>query len=311
VLMPEHSLVTVARNTETPTEVRGRRLADPAAWHKLAAQFRILADQDPGDVNGTKLCAYWSSTGFNGPDDYWQLSGANDYVRRQFTWYAERAAVLHGEKIETTPLFFWLERLRKDSPRFFGPVQHTTFESGSIGSVCIASAEYCFELETEALRPTNSLLPMNNDFSRHAESTVLVNHPKLILKDYVRFKLGDNLSKLEKALEKDAQKPGFVEYATKETLGEEKYRKHKREDDEKRAINFLLLVFCCHVEAYLDNGLEQSQICILLPSLYAELLHRIFVLKWMDDLTVDRASAWARYQTIQPPFNITRMVGIV
>ena len=51
VLMPGYSLVTVARNTETPTEVRGRRLADPRAWRELAKQFRELANRELPNID--------------------------------------------------------------------------------------------------------------------------------------------------------------------------------------------------------------------------------------------------------------------
>src|SRR5258708_6460321 len=84
------------------------RMADFSAWRELAAQSRKLAD-----IDGNMLCAHWNSSGFNGPSDRWQLSGTtNDYVHQQFRWYAERAAVLLGESIETATLFFWLDRLR-------------------------------------------------------------------------------------------------------------------------------------------------------------------------------------------------------
>jgi hypothetical protein len=127
------------------------RLADPAAWRELKALFRELANREVPNIDGRVLCAHWNPNGFSGPDEQWQLGGnTNEHVRKQFKRYAARGAVLLGESIKTATLFFWLDRLRENSP-FFSVITHATSEGGIIECVCLASADYCYELETEAL----------------------------------------------------------------------------------------------------------------------------------------------------------------
>jgi ribosome-binding protein aMBF1 (putative translation factor) len=72
-------------------------------------------------------------------------------------WAVERAAVLLGHT--ANPLFFWLDLLKQESPRYSGGGTSETIvgdqvskaETGTISTLCLASAEYCYRLETQAI----------------------------------------------------------------------------------------------------------------------------------------------------------------
>jgi ribosome-binding protein aMBF1 (putative translation factor) len=129
---------------------------EPKAWRDLAERLTQLrnADQD-------KIYANWSSSPWNDNGDHWFLSGIGDRaVSQQFLWTVERAAILLGHHESPTALFFWLDLLKQESPRFIGGghretivggVQVEKSEFGGIYAVCLASAEYCYKLETQAI----------------------------------------------------------------------------------------------------------------------------------------------------------------
>lgn len=129
---------------------------DPAAWRELAERFTKLRREDDD-----RLYACWISSGYNSRGDQWYLTGTEDAsTHEHFKWAAERAAVLLGQPTGPATLFFWLDLLKKESPRYRGGgVSEThldedlvnTSETGHIGFLCLASAEYCYKLETAAI----------------------------------------------------------------------------------------------------------------------------------------------------------------
>ena len=125
-------------------------------WREVAALFSKIRREDQ-DV----LSASYHPDGWNAKSDpycHWYLSGIDSSrVHEHFKWAAERGAVLLGEQQGPGTLFFWLDLLRKDSPNYNTMIQSRTNKDGSgedvecgvIRSVCLASEEYCFKLETE------------------------------------------------------------------------------------------------------------------------------------------------------------------
>jgi len=65
-------------------------MADTAFWCDPEARFRAFQAKDKYN---DPLCACWHSTGWTAAGENWCLSGGTEYVRTQFTWLAERAAV--------------------------------------------------------------------------------------------------------------------------------------------------------------------------------------------------------------------------
>ena len=131
-------------------------MADPARWRELAEQFTKLRREDDD-----KLYACWVSSGCNTKGDQWYLSGTESGAAvAHFGWAAERAAVLLGRPTGSASLFFWLDLLKNESPRYRGGGISETYrdetsvnasETGHIGFLCLASAEQCYRLETAAL----------------------------------------------------------------------------------------------------------------------------------------------------------------
>jgi ribosome-binding protein aMBF1 (putative translation factor) len=132
---------------------------EASAWRELAARFTEL-----GQLDQNRLYACWSSSPFNDRGEQWFISGGLEQLTvDSFEWAAERAAVLLGQPLGRPTLFHWLDLLRENSPRYIGGGRSVsrrgdeildTAETGRIRSVCIASAEYCYKLETAAIAKT-------------------------------------------------------------------------------------------------------------------------------------------------------------
>jgi hypothetical protein len=125
-------------------------MESPAFWRDLQEQFRALPDPKR-DLYGS-----------DHPDGTWTiLGGPSDHtlqrsVETQFRALAVRAA-LAAELNGNSPLDAWLNRL-KQGPHFTpAPISSDppengvcVVEGGWIDHLCVASAECCVELETEA-----------------------------------------------------------------------------------------------------------------------------------------------------------------
>jgi hypothetical protein len=125
---------------------------ETSPWREVAAQFSKIRRQ-----GGDQLVANWNPEGWNKQGDPWYLSGIDGArVHENFKWAAERAAVLLGQKPTPSSLFFWLDLLRKESPDYqreklaeYRNGIEVEVDIGIIRSVCRASEEYCFKLETQ------------------------------------------------------------------------------------------------------------------------------------------------------------------
>src|ERR1022692_4046879 len=126
---------------------------EPKAWRDLAERFTQLHAGGPD-----RLTASWRSSAWNDSGDHWLISGVDDQsFYKLFMWAVERAAVLLGHT--ANPLFFWLDLLKQESPRYSGGGTSETIvgdqvskaETGTISTLCLASAEYCYRLETQAI----------------------------------------------------------------------------------------------------------------------------------------------------------------
>ena len=126
-----------------------------SSWRELAVRFSELHN---GGLQ--QMFAIWYPRGYGPAGDTWSLDGcANRDARELFEWTTERGAVLLGHRGGAGSLAYWLDTLRKGSPRFTGQqIGHTLEngsiemeESGAISNVCYASAEYCYKLETAAI----------------------------------------------------------------------------------------------------------------------------------------------------------------
>lgn len=125
---------------------------EPSPWPDVAAQFAKIRREDHENV-----AAYWIASGWTAPGDTWYLSGTpNSRVHQHFKWAAERAAVILGYQPGPQTLFFWLDLLRANSPNYIATPHTRTRDgvtveddAGIVQSVCLASEEYCFKLETE------------------------------------------------------------------------------------------------------------------------------------------------------------------
>jgi hypothetical protein len=127
-----------------------------SAWRELAGRFTEL-----GRADGNQLYACWSSSPFNNRGEHWFMAGSSlPSIIDSFKWAAERAAVLLGLPAGSSALFYWLNLLKDNSPRYQGGGSSETHsddgtvtraEVGTIRCVCLASEEYCFKLETEAI----------------------------------------------------------------------------------------------------------------------------------------------------------------
>src|SRR5271157_1864640 len=138
----------------------------PAAWRELAEQFAKVRREDTG-----LLYASWTSSSWNTRGDKWYLGGTEDAnAVEHFKWAAERAAVLLGNPTGADSLFFWLDLLKNESPRYRGGgISETHLDEGSvekseighIGFLCLAAQEQCYRLETVAIEKerTESLTP--------------------------------------------------------------------------------------------------------------------------------------------------------
>jgi hypothetical protein len=131
-------------------------MSDSAFWPNLADQFRLLRAQ-----GGRALRADWISTAWNPQGDQWYLSGteggkAGRRVHARYKWLAEKAAVRLGHGGGPSALFFWLDRLKSESPNFRGGITLDSFlpdsspthaSGGVIEDLCEASADYCLKCE--------------------------------------------------------------------------------------------------------------------------------------------------------------------
>ncbi|MGO4880158.1 MAG: helix-turn-helix domain-containing protein [Bryobacteraceae bacterium] len=125
---------------------------EPSPWRDVAAEFARIRREDHENV-----AANWIASGWTAPGDTWYLTGTpNSRVHQHFKWAAERAIVILGGQPGPQTLFLWLDLLRANSPNYVA-TPHTrdrgglTVEdkAGIVQSICRASEEYCFKLETE------------------------------------------------------------------------------------------------------------------------------------------------------------------
>jgi hypothetical protein len=129
---------------------------DTAFWGALEARFRALHEEQLQNRNKAGLHAVWRPD--PGDGDPWYLGGGPDDIRTMFEWLAERAAVRLAQPGGRNAVFFWLDLLKRESPHY-RPVnsshvvkgKETSWESGTIQLVCMASAEYCIKCETDEL----------------------------------------------------------------------------------------------------------------------------------------------------------------
>ena len=105
-------------------------------FHDLRSHFLLLQGQ-------TGLSAVFLQGGRNdivGPED----PVARDQLRADFATFARRAMAALGFKFSdpARAVNYWLELLRQESPHF---------KESRIANLCLASADFCNELETRAL----------------------------------------------------------------------------------------------------------------------------------------------------------------
>jgi hypothetical protein len=113
--------------------------------------------------------------------DAWTVGGGTKNSKKQFEWLAERAALRLGVPPGGDQLFFWLDRLKKESPRYKrldGTIDRrkseldsdemcslerdfSHSEGGIIELLCKASAEYCIRCSTQAPATASGPTPPN------------------------------------------------------------------------------------------------------------------------------------------------------
>lgn len=138
------------------------------SWDEIKAGFQALNEEElRGRKNRRSLCASCP-----GPrDEEWHLTQSTTPIQKEFEWRARRAAVRLGCPSDCNGLFFWLNLLRKGSPRYKpwevtvkrrqfcidlqGTAQillkESSRDSGTIEFVCRASAEFCEKCKTEEM----------------------------------------------------------------------------------------------------------------------------------------------------------------
>jgi hypothetical protein len=130
---------------------------EAAAWRRLADQFRKSWRSDRCEL---RLYASWSLAPLNDHGDHWFIAGSSsECILESFSAAAERAAVLLGQPAGPSTLTHWLDLLKENSPRYQGGGWSESVhggatvrsETGSINDLCLASAEYCYKLETAAI----------------------------------------------------------------------------------------------------------------------------------------------------------------
>ena len=123
------------------------------AWRKLAANFGNLAQ----NIDGAKLYASWEPFGWN--PTRWTLSGTtNSNVKERYLAFAERAGVLIGGGPGSEAVDRWFEELRGSS-RIEEMIHCRKNPNGTedeasgeiIRSVCLASGELCYRMETQTI----------------------------------------------------------------------------------------------------------------------------------------------------------------
>jgi len=121
-------------------------MTDLASWRDLETRFRALQPQDR-----EKVFAEWVSIPFHEQGDQWSVRGADERVRTNFKWCAERAAAKLGHPGGSSAVCYWLDLLRRDSPHYRGGMEMVgdgaARSGGTIDHVCEASADYCLKLE--------------------------------------------------------------------------------------------------------------------------------------------------------------------
>jgi hypothetical protein len=133
-------------------------MADPTVWHDLRSAFQELASQ-----YGDTLTATWGSKPWNDTGDHWFLIRPGhtldpndpDRERHRFISLARRAGIQLCNGAQGDPLFAWLDHLRIKGANFKGGGYSKgdagEFEFGTIERPCQASADCCFDLESEVM----------------------------------------------------------------------------------------------------------------------------------------------------------------
>jgi hypothetical protein len=127
------------------------------AWRDLAAHFAKL-----GEDESHRLYASWHPIAFYADDCHWTLSGTSDAeIHRRFRIHVERAAALRGGPDGPAAIPWWLDLLKEGGHRYDGGLRIAHGgrdgepgeweEHGVIRSVCLASSECCYGLETDAI----------------------------------------------------------------------------------------------------------------------------------------------------------------
>jgi hypothetical protein len=128
-----------------------------AFWADLERRFRELQIEDDRKAVriGHFMIASWRSNGgWPATGELWDLNGGTQALRTKFEWLAERAAIRLGHGGGRYAVFFWLDRLRAESPnyRIAGELPVGDGDVAVIGDVdrvCEASADYCIKCATQ------------------------------------------------------------------------------------------------------------------------------------------------------------------
>ena len=132
-------------------------MGDSKDWRDLEARFRALQPEQGEGLNADWLLGTLMIPNQDAPaGDHWSLSGASDpRTARVFTLLAERAVHYLGRCDGKSPLYFWLDLLKRNCAntksihRMKAP--NKLWARGTIHRVCEVSADYCLELENQVL----------------------------------------------------------------------------------------------------------------------------------------------------------------
>lgn len=128
-------------------------MADSQYWRDMEARFRALPDPF------VFLRADWHYiVGSGGPGEWRLCGGATASVHMRFEALAKQAGFHTKNPVSCDPLVCWLDLLRLESPNFdlhpYGAMELDAdgqvvahLSSGSIFSLCEASADLCAKLE--------------------------------------------------------------------------------------------------------------------------------------------------------------------
>jgi len=129
-------------------------------WSDIERRFLNLHNEQVSE----KSCLHAFKEG-----DAWTVGGGTQNAKQQFEWLAEHAALRLGVPPGRDPVFSWLDRLKKESPRYKPfhsnrkrrkseldsdemcslEYEITQSEDGPIEFLCIASAEYCVRCDSQ------------------------------------------------------------------------------------------------------------------------------------------------------------------